>query len=814
MADMNVAIQIVGTDSASGPISKISTSLGQLMTAANQSKSAVSSFGSALDNVATIAAGVTIGQAVFQGIRDVIGAAEDSIIGFNARLQQSEITWSQFLGSDDAANQMLTTLQQFASVTPFRFQTLEEGARTLLSMGTAADQILPELKDIATAAAASPNGAAGFQNITYALAEMQANGRVDARIMRELTMDSVPAWEILAQSMGKSVEQVRALSQAGQLSSDTFMTAFHDWVQNHEGDLLAKQAQTFTGALTTLEDNLQIVAATASRPIFDRLAADLANAGEASITLAQGPVGGEIAADLTSILDAMDRTTTTIVDDTAVWIEAFNRVDEAISKIHMPDLAQAAGLGAQESSLQALAKASGISGVNLLTGTASSVLEVLPLIGPQVKLLATVTDQLAASEAQAGQNTDYFRDAIENTTSAADKHTNAMARLSQAAQDSGNAATVAAADWKALESALGGQSDVLTLAVSTDPAVQAMNDNLAAMQDHLTALKDAQTAAAAAGSTFKGAIESQIPGLQAFDAATFGLQQHLSGVQLEIEQRKLSRMEARPGSGRPEQEAALLQEELKVRGLQRDVTFGGALHQAQLEQPSTTAVRSTETVAIKAQEDAITATKNAITAYTDALKEQDKVTAAITPTIAGLLPYLQQVDNLLALTPATFQSWVTQFGPDEAAKQSQYRNQAIQLGVVLPAEVAAVAAQGGDINAIPGIGSLQENQPQKRRGGIQGFASGGSFTVGGSGGTDSQLVQFFATPGEPVSVGAASQTQGGNLTINGPLVQIQGNATADDAQRIGEVVDQKLRNLIAARAGVSGRVSGQLAGVR
>jgi len=33
-----------------------------------------------------------------------------------------------------------------------------------------------------------------------------------------------------------------------------------------------------------------------------------------------------------------------------------------------------------------------------------------------------------------------------------------------------------------------------------------------------------------------------------------------------------------------------------------------------------------------------------------------------------------------------------------------------------------------------------------------GFATGGSFTVGGSGGTDSQLIQFMATPGEQVTI--------------------------------------------------------------
>lgn len=57
--------------------------------------------------------------------------------------------------------------------------------------------------------------------------------------------------------------------------------------------------------------------------------------------------------------------------------------------------------------------------------------------------------------------------------------------------------------------------------------------------------------------------------------------------------------------------------------------------------------------------------------------------------------------------------------------------------------------------------------------GLQHFASGGSFDVGGAGGTDSQLVQFMATPGEHVDV-QTPQTRnsgggGGRVVINMPV---------------------------------------------
>jgi hypothetical protein len=47
-----------------------------------------------------------------------------------------------------------------------------------------------------------------------------------------------------------------------------------------------------------------------------------------------------------------------------------------------------------------------------------------------------------------------------------------------------------------------------------------------------------------------------------------------------------------------------------------------------------------------------------------------------------------------------------------------------------------------------------------------GFATGGSFTVGGGGGTDSQLVAFRATPGERVTVQTPAQQAGGGVVQN------------------------------------------------
>jgi class 3 adenylate cyclase len=93
---------------------------------------------------------------------------------------------------------------------------------------------------------------------------------------------------------------------------------------------------------------------------------------------------------------------------------------------------------------------------------------------------------------------------------------------------------------------------------------------------------------------------------------------------------------------------------------------------------------------------------------------------------------------------------------------------------------------------------------------VPGFATGGSFTVGGSGGTDSQLMRFRATPGEMVNItkGERGQRQGGTnvFDMRGAVVtqdllnQMNQIAAEGDARVIGAVAKaQTTRDTMARR---------------
>lgn len=74
-------------------------------------------------------------------------------------------------------------------------------------------------------------------------------------------------------------------------------------------------------------------------------------------------------------------------------------------------------------------------------------------------------------------------------------------------------------------------------------------------------------------------------------------------------------------------------------------------------------------------------------------------------------------------------------------------------------------------------------------GAILGFAGGGSFKVGGSGGVDSQLVQFRATPGEVVNVSKDGGAMGGFTFAPSTVIDARGSTMTE--AKLSSILDAR-----------------------
>ncbi|RPH65000.1 MAG: hypothetical protein EHM89_00225 [Acidobacteria bacterium] len=128
--------------------------------------------------------------------------------------------------------------------------------------------------------------------------------------------------------------------------------------------------------------------------------------------------------------------------------------------------------------------------------------------------------------------------------------------------------------------------------------------------------------------------------------------------------------------------------------------------------------------------------------------------------------------------------------------------EAIKSGV---ASGSIGSGTGGFLSAIFGGANGFDYVANSNRLQLPGFATGGSFTVGGAGGTDSKLAMFRVTPGESVHVRTPQQQQA--MAQQGPsrgptqvLVQMQNDRrdlvqgmNSRDGERVLVNLDRKLR---------------------
>lgn len=176
-----------------------------------------------------------------------------------AQWEQTQIAFTTLLGSAEKANKFLGDLVEFAARTPFQFTGLAQASRQLLAYGFAAEQVLPTLQSIGDAVSALGGGQAEIQRAVLALGQMQAKGKVAGEEMRQLTELGIPAWEMLAESIGVSIPEAMRLVEKRAIDASTGIAAILEGINRRFSGSMEVQSRTLLGRLSTLRDNVEII---------------------------------------------------------------------------------------------------------------------------------------------------------------------------------------------------------------------------------------------------------------------------------------------------------------------------------------------------------------------------------------------------------------------------------------------------------------------------------------------------------------------------------------------------------------------------
>ncbi len=190
----------------------------------------------------------------------LLGVAK-AAMSMGTQLQQAEISFQTMLGSAELAGAFLNELKDFAARTPFEFSELVPAAKRMMALGFAAEEVIPMLRSLGNAAAGLGGSAELIQRLVLALGQMRAKGKVSAEEMRQLAEAGIPAWEMLAKSMGKTTAEVMKLSEKGQIAASQAIPAIVAGMQEKFGGLMEGFMQTAMGQFSNLKDQLGFVLA-------------------------------------------------------------------------------------------------------------------------------------------------------------------------------------------------------------------------------------------------------------------------------------------------------------------------------------------------------------------------------------------------------------------------------------------------------------------------------------------------------------------------------------------------------------------------
>ena len=248
MADIKV--RIIAEDKASDVLKQTGKAVDDAGKAAKEAGGAFEGMGKTMGSIAG-ALGLQM------GLQAIVGTLKNVVVGsfeLAAALEQTTVGFTTMLGSGEAAQGMLDDLRKFADTTPFEFTDLTEAASKMVAMGTAAEDVIPILTTVGDTAAGLGLGKAGIDRITLALMQMGAKGKIGGDDLRQLAEAGIPAMKYLADGAGVSTAEMAKLVEKGLVPAKEGVQTLLANMKQDFGGLMAKQAETATGKLSTMKD--------------------------------------------------------------------------------------------------------------------------------------------------------------------------------------------------------------------------------------------------------------------------------------------------------------------------------------------------------------------------------------------------------------------------------------------------------------------------------------------------------------------------------------------------------------------------------
>jgi tape measure domain-containing protein len=256
--DVVLNIRTSGGRRAAAETREVSTAIRGISGAARVASGGLSNLRQSMNLGAT--ASYALRRGVYVAGIAVAGAgtlAAKTGLQFNAFQEQSQVAFTQLIGSAAGARRELVWLQKTAAATPFELNQITDADRQLLAFNFSLKQTHGWLNTIGDVAAGSGKGPEAIERIVTAIGQIRSKGRLQGDELLQLSELGVVNRGRLAKDLGVTAAGVDERQRAISAPAARCARLQHQFNDTFGGQS-AKQARTFNGQLSTLHDNINM----------------------------------------------------------------------------------------------------------------------------------------------------------------------------------------------------------------------------------------------------------------------------------------------------------------------------------------------------------------------------------------------------------------------------------------------------------------------------------------------------------------------------------------------------------------------------
>ena len=262
------------TGKASSETKNLKTMLAQAEAQLRATTTALKAANNGMDGFASStdkASGKSLANAITQGTvmanvfsklgSAALSAAEGFIssgIEYNAQIEKYTTGFTNMLGSAEAAQQVMSQIQEDAAKTPFDVESLTKANQYLISAGENASYARKTIMALGDAVSATGGSNDELNRMAQNLQQIANTGKATAVDIKQFAYAGIDVYGILADYTGKSTAEVQNMTISYDLLTQALQAASEEGGRYYNS--MDTQSQTMNGRVSTLQDNVKQLA--------------------------------------------------------------------------------------------------------------------------------------------------------------------------------------------------------------------------------------------------------------------------------------------------------------------------------------------------------------------------------------------------------------------------------------------------------------------------------------------------------------------------------------------------------------------------